>query len=147
VQQPGPPIHIGGAGPRYTLPLVARYADVWNVPTYALDRITELSAALDAECERIGRDPATIGRSVEAVLAVAPPDRLDDALALARRRYGWPGFGLEAGGFAGSPAQVGDRIAELAAAGFTSFVFFTHDRASTQTLELFAAEVMPRFRA
>ena len=147
VQQPGPPIHIGGAGPRYTLPLVARYADVWNVPTYALDRITELSAALDGECERIGRDPATIGRSVEAVLAVAPPDRLERALALARRRDGGPGFGLEAGGFAGSPAQVGDRIAELAAVGFTSFVFFTHDRASTQTLELFAAEVMPRFRA
>ena len=146
VQQPGPPIHIGGAGPKFTLPLVARYADVWNVPTYALDRIAELSSALDAECERIGRDPASIRRSVEAVLAVAPPGRLEDALALARRRYGWPGFGLEAGGFAGPPARVGDRIAELAEAGFSSFVFFTHDRASTETLELFASEVMPRFR-
>jgi F420-dependent oxidoreductase-like protein len=146
VQQPGPPIHIGGAGPKFTLPLVARYADVWNVPTYALDRIAELSSALDAECERIGRDPASIRRSVEAVLAIAPPGRLDDALALARRRYGWPGFGLEAGGFAGPPARVGDRIAELAEAGFSSFVFFTHDRASTETLELFASEVMPRFR-
>ena len=146
VQQPGPPIHIGGAGPKFTLPLVARYADVWNVPTYALDRITELSSALDAECERIGRDPASIRRSVEAVLAVAPPGRLDEVIATARRRYGSPGFGLEAGGFAGTPAQVGDRIAELAAAGFSSFVFFTHDRASTETLELFAGEVMPRFR-
>jgi F420-dependent oxidoreductase-like protein len=146
VQQPGPPIHIGGAGPKFTLPLVARYADVWNVPTYALDRIGELSFALDAECERIGRDPASIRRSVEAVLAVAPPGRLDDALAIARRRYGWPGFGLEAGGFTGTPARVGDRIAELAEAGFSSFVFFTHDRASTETLELFAGEVMPQFR-
>jgi alkanesulfonate monooxygenase SsuD/methylene tetrahydromethanopterin reductase-like flavin-dependent oxidoreductase (luciferase family) len=124
---------------------VARYADVWNVPTYALDRIAELGSALDAECERIGRDPASIRRSVEAVLAIAPPARLDDALALARRRYGGPGFGLEAGGLAGTPARVGDRIAELAGAGFSSFVFFTHDRAATQTLELFAAKVMPRF--
>jgi alkanesulfonate monooxygenase SsuD/methylene tetrahydromethanopterin reductase-like flavin-dependent oxidoreductase (luciferase family) len=146
VQQPGPPVHIGGAGPKFTLPLVAKYADVWNVPTYALDRIHELNAALDAECERIGRDPATIRRSVEAVLAIAPPDKLDDALALARRRYGVPGFGLDAGGFAGSLAQVSDRIAELAQAGFSSFVFFTHDRARTQTLELFAAEIMPQFR-
>jgi alkanesulfonate monooxygenase SsuD/methylene tetrahydromethanopterin reductase-like flavin-dependent oxidoreductase (luciferase family) len=146
VQQPGPPIHIGGAGRKLTLPLVARYATVWNVPTYALDRITQLSSALDAECERIGRDPASIRRSVEAVLAVAPPGELDEALATARRRYGHPGFGLEAGGLAGPPARVADRIAELAEAGFSSFVFFTHDRASTQTLELFAGEVMPRFR-
>jgi alkanesulfonate monooxygenase SsuD/methylene tetrahydromethanopterin reductase-like flavin-dependent oxidoreductase (luciferase family) len=38
------------------------------------------------------------------------------------------------------------KIAELAEAGFSSFVFFTHDRASTETLELFAGAVMPRFR-
>ena len=30
VQQPRPPIWIGGTGPRRTLPLVARYADVWH---------------------------------------------------------------------------------------------------------------------
>jgi F420-dependent oxidoreductase-like protein len=145
VQQPRPPLHIGGAGPKRTLPLVARYADVWNVPTYALDRVGELSRALDEECERIGRDPATIRRSVEAVMVVAPPDRLDDAMARARRRYGRPGFGLEAGGFTGTPARVADRIAELTETGFTSFIFFTHDRASTQTLELFAGEVIPQF--
>lgn len=145
VQQPRPPIHIGGAGPRRTLPLVARYADVWNVPTYALDRLAELNRALDEECERIGRDPASIRRSIEAVMVVAPPDRLDDAMARARRHYGYPGFGLEAGGFTGTPARVADRIAELAGSGFTSFVFFTHDRASTATLELFADEVMSRF--
>lgn len=144
-QRPRPPIHVGGAGPRFTLPLVARHADVWNVPTYALDRLTELNGLLDAECEKIGRDPGEIRRSVEGVLVVAPPDQLDEAMARARRRYGWPGFGLDAGGFAGTPAQVTDRIAELAEAGFSSFVFFTHDRASTRTLELFAGEVMSRF--
>ena len=36
LQQPHPPIHVGGAGERRTLPLVARHADVWNCPTYAL---------------------------------------------------------------------------------------------------------------
>jgi len=144
-QQPRPPVHIGGAGPRRTLPLVARYADVWNVPTYALGRLDELNTALDAECERIGRDPASIRRSLEAVLVVAPRDRLDEALARARRHYGGPGYGLEEGGFIGTPERVAGRIAELAAKGLTGFVFFTHDRASTQTLELFAGEVMPRF--
>jgi alkanesulfonate monooxygenase SsuD/methylene tetrahydromethanopterin reductase-like flavin-dependent oxidoreductase (luciferase family) len=145
VQRPRPPVHIGGAGPKFTLPLVARYADVWNVPTYALDRLAELTATLDAECERIGRDPASIRRSVEAVLVIAPQDRLDDALARARRHYGGLGYGLEEGGFIGTPERVADRIAELAGQGFSGFVFFTHDRAGTQTLELFADEVMPRF--
>jgi alkanesulfonate monooxygenase SsuD/methylene tetrahydromethanopterin reductase-like flavin-dependent oxidoreductase (luciferase family) len=145
VQRPRPPVHVGGAGRKFTLPLVARYADVWNVPTYALDRLADLNAALDAECRRIGRDPASIRRSVEAVLVIAPPDRLDDAMARARRHYGDPGFGLDTGGFIGPPARVADRIAELVEAGFSSFVFFTHDRASTRTLELFAEEVMPRF--
>src|SRR5579884_617920 len=124
VQQPRPPIHIGGAGPKRTLPLVARYADVWNVPTYALDRLDELGRQVDAACERVGRDPATLVRSVEAVLAIAPED------------------GLDAGGFAGTPAQVTERVGELVAAGFSSFVFITHDRAGSDTLQLFAEEVM-----
>jgi alkanesulfonate monooxygenase SsuD/methylene tetrahydromethanopterin reductase-like flavin-dependent oxidoreductase (luciferase family) len=125
---------------------VARHADVWNVPTYALHRLGELGAALDAECERIGRDPASIRRSVEAVVVVAPPDRLDEATARARRHYGDPGFGLDAGGLVGTPDIISERIAALVDAGISSFVFFTHDRASTPTLELFADEVMPRFR-
>src|SRR2546427_155890 len=36
LQQPHPPLHVGGAGEKLTLPLVARHADVWNCPTYAL---------------------------------------------------------------------------------------------------------------
>ncbi|MCL2584623.1 MAG: TIGR03560 family F420-dependent LLM class oxidoreductase [Streptosporangiales bacterium] len=144
VQRPRPPVHVGGAGPKFTLPLVARYADVWNVPTYALDRVGELSRRLDEECEKIGRDPATIRRSVEAVLVIAEPADLDAALTRARRHYGHPGFGLDAGGLAGNPDQIAERISVLAGAGISSFVFFTHDRASTSTLELFAEAVMPR---
>lgn len=146
VQRPRPPVHVGGAGPKFTLPLVARYADVWNVPTYALDRVDELNRALDAECEKIGRDPATIRRSLEAVLVIAEPGDLDAALTRARRHFGDPGFGLEAGGLAGTPDQIAERISVLAGAGISSFAFFTHDRASTATLELFAEKVLPAYR-
>ncbi len=51
VQQPHPPLWIGGSGPRRTLPLVARYADVWhswgspNSLREANDRLDELAAA------------------------------------------------------------------------------------------------------
>ena len=40
--QPRIPVHIGGGGPRLTMPLVERFADWWNCPGYALDRIDEL---------------------------------------------------------------------------------------------------------
>lgn len=146
VQQPRPPVHIGGAGPTLTLPLVARYADVWNVPTYALDKLDELTAVLESECERIGRDPAEITRSIEAVLVTAPAASLDKAIEVGRRRYGGPGFGLDEGGFIGTPDRIIDRVGQLVEKGFASFIFMTHDRASTETLDLMAREVVPHFR-
>jgi alkanesulfonate monooxygenase SsuD/methylene tetrahydromethanopterin reductase-like flavin-dependent oxidoreductase (luciferase family) len=146
VQQPRPPIHIGGAGPRYTLPLVARYADVWNVPTYAMSRLAEVTADLERACGDIGRDPAGIERSVQGVLVLAPADELAAARDTARRRFGGPAWSLDDAGFIGTPDQVRDQIAALAERGVTRFEFFVHDRASTRTLTLFAEEVMAPLR-
>lgn len=62
VQQPRPPIWIGGQGPKRTLRLVARYADVWhtwgtpNSLRAASERIDELAA-------EVGRDPSAIMRA------------------------------------------------------------------------------------
>jgi alkanesulfonate monooxygenase SsuD/methylene tetrahydromethanopterin reductase-like flavin-dependent oxidoreductase (luciferase family) len=147
VQHPHPPIHIGGVGPRRTLPLVARYADVWNVPTYGLADWRASEERLVAECETIGRDPATIRRSHEAVLVLAEDEAaLAEARAKAERRYGTEGWGLDAGGYSGTPSMVVDRIAELVEQGVSLFVFFTYDRADPKTLELFAQRVLPAFR-
>jgi alkanesulfonate monooxygenase SsuD/methylene tetrahydromethanopterin reductase-like flavin-dependent oxidoreductase (luciferase family) len=146
VQNPRPPIHIGGIGPRRTMPIVARYADVWNVPTYGLARWEESLRVLEAECAAIGRDPSAIRRSHEAILVLAPDEgSLNAARAKAERRYGGDGWGMEAGGYIGTPPMVVDRIAELVDKGITTFVFFTYDRAEPRTLELFAERVMPAF--
>ncbi|MFM8304296.1 MAG: LLM class flavin-dependent oxidoreductase [Actinomycetota bacterium] len=145
VQQPRPPVYVGGVGEQRTLPLVARFADVWNVPTYALDALPAKSAALDAQCARIGRESREIRRSLEAVLVIAPDDAaLADALATGERRFGGPGFGLHDGGYVGTPSRIVDRIGEHRELGFTEFVFFLHDRAAPATLELIASEVLPQ---
>jgi alkanesulfonate monooxygenase SsuD/methylene tetrahydromethanopterin reductase-like flavin-dependent oxidoreductase (luciferase family) len=147
VQQPRPPIHVGGAGVRRTLPLVARYADVWNCPTYALGEFEAKRDALAAACQKVGRDPAEIRISQEAVLVLARDESaLAQARALGERRFPGPGWGLHEGGYIGTPEQVILRIRENVARGITLFVFFTHDRASRETLELFAERVMPAFR-
>jgi len=146
VQSPRPPIHVGGIGPRRTLPLVARYADVWNVPTYGLAKWEESRAHLGTACQAAGRDPATLRRSHEAVLVLVPDESsLADARTTAQHRYGGPGWGLEEGGYVGTPAMVIDRISGMVDKGISLFVFFSHDRARIETLELFAAEVMPAF--
>lgn len=145
VQQPRPPIVVGGVGEKYTLPLVARYADVWNVPTYALGELQRKVSVLRAICEDIGRDPSSIVLSVEAVMALAPDDAsLPEVRRLAEKRFGAPAFGLTEAGLIGTPAAVVDRLHELQGLGFGQIVLFTHDRASDQTLDLLAAEVIPR---
>jgi alkanesulfonate monooxygenase SsuD/methylene tetrahydromethanopterin reductase-like flavin-dependent oxidoreductase (luciferase family) len=67
VQQPLP-LLIGGKGDRM-LGIVARLADEWNMWGLA-PVIAERAAVLDRRCEAIGRDPATVARSAQALVLV-----------------------------------------------------------------------------
>jgi alkanesulfonate monooxygenase SsuD/methylene tetrahydromethanopterin reductase-like flavin-dependent oxidoreductase (luciferase family) len=145
VQQPRPPIVVGGVGEKYTLPLVAKYADVWNVPTYALGELDRKVSVLRSLCAGIGRDPSAILLSIEAVMALAPDDAsLPGVRQLAEKRFGVPAFGLKEGGLIGTPQAIVDRLHELYELGFGQIVLFTHDRGSDETLELLASEVIAR---
>jgi F420-dependent oxidoreductase-like protein len=62
VQQPHPPIWVGGSGPRRTLPLAARFADVWH-SFGTPNSLREASARLDELAVAAGRDPASIMRA------------------------------------------------------------------------------------
>jgi F420-dependent oxidoreductase-like protein len=65
IQKPHPPIWIG-AGGELMLHLVARYADVWNPSGAAVrDGLPAMVSRLEDACGRIGRDPATIRRSLQ----------------------------------------------------------------------------------
>jgi len=143
-QQPHPPIHVGGAGERYTLPLIARHADVWNCPTYALADLPRKLDVLRRECAAIGRDAATLRVTEEAVLAlVARREQIADARALAERRFGGSGWGFAAGGYCGTPDDIVARIRARQQLGVDGFIFFLHDRGEPETLRLLATEVMP----
>jgi len=61
-QRPHPPIWIGGNGPRRTLPLVARFADVWHA-WGTPNSLTESNERLDTLAAEAGRDPASIMRA------------------------------------------------------------------------------------
>jgi alkanesulfonate monooxygenase SsuD/methylene tetrahydromethanopterin reductase-like flavin-dependent oxidoreductase (luciferase family) len=96
VQRPHPPIWIGGTGPRRTLPLVARYADVWHA-WGSPNALHEQNARIDQLASEAGRDPASIMRASSLSL-----DDLDTAPRHAAKWQeagygylvcGWPGAG------------------------------------------------------
>ncbi len=138
-----PEVLVGGGGAR-TLALAARYADIWNCATYDLAHLRERVHALREACASVEREFSSIRLSLEAVLVTAETDEaVDDALALAERRYGGPGFGLTEAGFIGTPQRIAERIRAFAAEGITLFVFFLHDRGTRRTLELLGEQIVP----
>jgi alkanesulfonate monooxygenase SsuD/methylene tetrahydromethanopterin reductase-like flavin-dependent oxidoreductase (luciferase family) len=96
VQQPHPPIWIGGTGPRRTLPLAAKYADVWHgfgTP----NSLAEANARIDELAVEAGRKPSDIMRANSLSL-----DDLETARKHANKWRdtgfgylicGWPGAG------------------------------------------------------
>jgi alkanesulfonate monooxygenase SsuD/methylene tetrahydromethanopterin reductase-like flavin-dependent oxidoreductase (luciferase family) len=68
VQRPHPPLWVGGTGPQRTLPLAARYADVWHgfgTP----GSLREASERVDRLAEEAGRDSASVARAASLSLS------------------------------------------------------------------------------
>lgn len=63
IQRPHPPIVIGGRSAA-TLRVVAEHADIWNNPGGDVEDSLRRGALLDRYCAEIGRDPASITRSI-----------------------------------------------------------------------------------
>jgi len=74
-----PPILIGGSGEKRTLLLVAKYASEWNAVNLSPEQYAAKVKVLEAHCETVGRDPATIRRSMMTFAVIGP-----DAHALDR---------------------------------------------------------------
>ncbi|HUC36573.1 MAG TPA: LLM class flavin-dependent oxidoreductase [Acidimicrobiales bacterium] len=100
VQKPHPPIWVGGSGPRRTLPLVARFADVWH-SWGTPNSLQEANEKVDELAARAGRDPSSIVRASSISL---------DDLDTARKHAGkWrdAGYGyLVCGWPEGARAQI-----------------------------------------
>jgi alkanesulfonate monooxygenase SsuD/methylene tetrahydromethanopterin reductase-like flavin-dependent oxidoreductase (luciferase family) len=122
------PIHLGGAGERLTMPLVARWADWWNCPSYAMDRFDEL------------RPKAGNARvSVQHPIGLAPSSAERDEVArLAERRFGmWGGLVV------GTPDEVAAVLRRERDTGAELFICQFSDFGKPETIRLFADEVLP----
>ena len=70
VQRPHPPIWVGAGGPRRTIPIAARHADMWH-SFGTVDVLRRKAEVLDDHARRAGRDPAEIGRATN--LSISEP--------------------------------------------------------------------------
>ena len=134
-QLPRPPVLVGGAGAKRTPRLAARYADEYNVP---FSSIGDASAAFDrvrAACATAGRDEDSMIYSVAQVVCCG---RTPDELAKRAAAIGREVTELRANGLAGSPEEVGGRIAEFAGIGATRMYLQVLDLDDLDHLELLA---------
>jgi alkanesulfonate monooxygenase SsuD/methylene tetrahydromethanopterin reductase-like flavin-dependent oxidoreductase (luciferase family) len=79
-QRPHPPIVIGGRSAP-TLRVVAKHADRWNIPGGDMEDAVRRGALLDRYCGEIGRDPATITRSIHLRARYDDPRATREAIA------------------------------------------------------------------
>jgi F420-dependent oxidoreductase-like protein len=111
------PILIGGSGPKKTLPLVARYADMWNAYG-SPDELAAADAILRAACEDAGRDEREIERTVNVNVVIR-----EDRPAAERAWSEWaavhrPQDGEERLDGAGTVNEVAASLARLREVGF-----------------------------
>jgi alkanesulfonate monooxygenase SsuD/methylene tetrahydromethanopterin reductase-like flavin-dependent oxidoreductase (luciferase family) len=122
------PVHIGGGGPKLTMPLVERFADWWNCPGYALDRLDELRP-LAGDARISVQHPIGLAMNAEA---------RDETIATVERRFGsWGGV------VAGTAPEVAATLAREVERGVEGFVCQFSDFGTPETIEHFMREVAP----
>jgi F420-dependent oxidoreductase-like protein len=140
------PLWIGGRGERRTLRIAARHADGWNVPYIGAEEFAHKCGVLDEWCEKEGRDPQTIERSVNLGFYMAPDDASVAAHQEKLRQQWGPQAAERAGGqLTGSPKQAIEQVAQYAAAGATRLNVAIRPPVDWEALDAFVAEVVPNF--
>jgi alkanesulfonate monooxygenase SsuD/methylene tetrahydromethanopterin reductase-like flavin-dependent oxidoreductase (luciferase family) len=150
----GPPVLVGASGPRRGLPLVARYADVWNAQQLTPAQVRERSADLDRLLREAGRQPGDVRRTFNApVVCGRTPAELEDRLRGFRRFGEWAALPLEAllatlrewlVPLIGTPDEVIAQIQAYEAAGIAEVTLQWFAVDDAEGLEVLAAEVLPR---
>ena len=131
------PIWVGGGGERVTLAIAARHADGWNVPFIPPEEFGRKVGVLHEHCERTGREPATITKSINVGLAWQEGDL--------RAQFGNIADFVRPGVLTGSVQEVVDRIGAYREAGAEWLILAMRAPFDVEGLDRFAAEVLPAF--
>jgi len=137
IQKPHIPLLIAGSGEQVTLRLVAQYGDACNV-VGDVPTLEHKFAILKQHCETVGRDYESIHRTITSYCSIGETDEQARAkmpqatLSLLER--------LNVMTLIGSPATIGERLAELEATGVQEVILSLPDALQLESLCFFAQE-------
>jgi F420-dependent oxidoreductase-like protein len=141
VQQPHPPIIVGGGGKKRTPELTAKYAAEFNAGFSSVEETAARLARVREACTAIGRDPETLVLSTAHTVVVGKDD------AEVKRRCDVIGRDPQNpgdGSIVGTPAQVVEHLARLAEAGSARQYVQILDLTDLDHLDLIASDVLPQ---
>ena len=137
---PLPPLLVGGGGEQLTLRVVAKYADIWNIPGGSFDNYQRKLGVLRSHCEAVGRNYDEIVKSWSCEsIALAPTQAEAEAIAAATPYQNHP--------IVGDPDRVAEQLQAFLDIGVTYLIVRLVDFPKLDGLKLFVDEVMPRLRA
>jgi F420-dependent oxidoreductase-like protein len=117
IQPGGPRVMVGGGGEQRTLRIAAKHADLTHWFALGIETLRRKTDLLERYCEEIGRDPATIERTIGAPVIVAESDDVAKAwlerIPADRRPF------LNVG----TAEQMAEAMRPYLDAGFTGFTF------------------------
>jgi F420-dependent oxidoreductase-like protein len=145
VQQPHPPILIGGTGEKVLLRLVAKHADMWNASGPA-EMMAKKIEIIRRHGDAVGRDTSGIEMTVMLPLCYRNADREGFVQGLmASLRQTTPEEARKQI-MIGDKAECLDTIDRYRRAGVTHFIFMTFAPYNVDELQAFAEEVAPAAR-
>ncbi|MGI8661696.1 MAG: LLM class F420-dependent oxidoreductase [Acidimicrobiales bacterium] len=144
LQQPHPPIWIGGGGEQLTLRVVARHADRSNFGGNP-EEFAHKCEVLKTHCSAVGRDYDEIVKTWTPSLFIRETEA-EVAAAGSQSMWGEPADSWRAGNLVGTPEQVAEKVQAYITLGCGGFVSWCDDYPDHETLRLFAEQVIPSFR-
>jgi F420-dependent oxidoreductase-like protein len=146
VQQPHPPIMIGGTGERVLLRIVAKHADMWNASADA-KRMRELIDVIRRHGDAVRRDTEAIEKTVMMPLCYkATPEREQFMCSLMANMRQTTPEAARAQIMIGDKQECLDAVERYGKAGVTHFIFMLFAPFFVEEVQAFAEEVIPAVR-
>jgi alkanesulfonate monooxygenase SsuD/methylene tetrahydromethanopterin reductase-like flavin-dependent oxidoreductase (luciferase family) len=139
VQSP-PPIIIGGRGTKRTPMLAARYAAEFNMPFVSTDDYMAQKNRVQAACQSIGRDPATLALSAAQVVVCA---QSEETLKKRAAAIGRQVDELRQNGLCGTPEEIIAKVAEWASIGVERLYLQVLDLDDLEHLDEIGNHILP----
>jgi F420-dependent oxidoreductase-like protein len=144
LQQPYPPITVGGSGEKHTLKVTAKYADRFDWGFLSVEEYKRKLAVLENHCKGVGRDFQEVERSCwpTAQIFMGKTQKEADEKILKNKPANMDIADFKKSTFAGTPTQFLDQMQVYLNLGATYFMLYFAELPRVDNLRIFAQEIL-----